>query len=58
MGDSHRHLIITEQEWLAFMDDLQQTLDKFGVLPSSGHLSGFEDCCCSTVGISVALLIG
>jgi hemoglobin len=31
MGDSHRHLMITEQEWLAFMDDLQQTLDKFAV---------------------------
>ena len=31
MGDSHRHLMITEQEWQAFMDDLQQTLDKFGV---------------------------
>jgi hemoglobin len=31
MGDSHRHLVITEEEWLAFMDDLQQTLDKFGV---------------------------
>jgi hemoglobin len=23
--------MITEQEWLAFMDDLQQTLDKFAV---------------------------
>jgi len=31
MGDSHRHLMITNQEWLAFMDDLQQTLQKFGV---------------------------
>jgi hemoglobin len=31
MGDSHRHLMITEEEWLSFMDDLQQTLDKFGV---------------------------
>ena len=31
MGDSHRHLMITAEEWLAFMDDLQQTLDKFGV---------------------------
>jgi hemoglobin len=31
MGDSHRHLMITEEEWLAFIDDLQQTLDKFGV---------------------------
>jgi hemoglobin len=31
MGDSHRHLMITEDEWRAFMDDLQQTLDKFAV---------------------------
>src|SRR3954453_15424884 len=31
MGDSHRHLKITEQEWEAFMDDFQQSLDKFGV---------------------------
>ncbi len=31
MGDSHRHLMITDEEWLAFMDDLQQTLDKFKV---------------------------
>jgi hemoglobin len=31
MGDSHRHLMITEQEWKAFMDDFQQTLDRFEV---------------------------
>jgi hemoglobin len=31
MGDSHRHLMITEGEWQAFMDDLQQIQDKFGV---------------------------
>jgi len=31
MGDSHRHLMITEDEWQAFMDDLQQSLDKFQV---------------------------
>ena len=31
MGDSHRHLMISEEEWEAFMDDLQQTLDKFEV---------------------------
>jgi hemoglobin len=31
MRDSHRHLMITEDEWHAFMDDLQQTLDKFAV---------------------------
>src|SRR5262249_45225643 len=31
MLDSHRHLNITPGEWDAFMDDLQQTLDTFGV---------------------------
>jgi hemoglobin len=31
MVDSHRHLNITPQEWAAFMDDFQQTLDKFKV---------------------------
>jgi hemoglobin len=31
MGDSHRHLMITEEEWQVFMDDLQQTFDKFEV---------------------------
>jgi hemoglobin len=31
MGDSHRELMITEAEWHAFMDDFQQTLDKFQV---------------------------
>jgi len=31
MGDSHRHLMITEHEWQAFMDDLQQTFDRFAV---------------------------
>ena len=31
MGDSHRHLMITHDEWQAFMGDVQQTLDKFGV---------------------------
>jgi hemoglobin len=31
MADSHRHLHITPQEWEAFMEDLQQTLDKFQV---------------------------
>jgi hemoglobin len=31
MGDSHRHLMITENEWRAFIDDLQQSLDRFQV---------------------------
>src|SRR2546428_9010077 len=31
MGDAHRHLMITSQEWQAFLDDFQQTLGKFNV---------------------------
>jgi hemoglobin len=31
MRDSHAHLEITAGEWEAFLDDLRQTLDKFGV---------------------------
>jgi hemoglobin len=31
MKESHRHLMITGAEWEAFLDDLQQTLDKFVV---------------------------
>jgi hemoglobin len=31
MAESHRHLNITPQEWEAFMDDFQQTLNKFKV---------------------------
>ena len=31
MADSHRHLNITPHEWDAFMDDFQQTLDKFKI---------------------------
>ena len=31
MVDSHRDLAITPEEWQAFLDDFQQTLDKFKV---------------------------
>jgi hemoglobin len=31
MADSHAHLKITAGEWEAFLDDFQQTLDKFAV---------------------------
>lgn len=27
MGDSHRHLMITDAEWQSFMDDFQQSMD-------------------------------
>jgi truncated hemoglobin YjbI len=31
MADSHGHLKITRKEWEAFLNDFQQTLDKFKV---------------------------
>ena len=31
MADSHSHLNITPKEWDAFMEDFQQTVDKFKV---------------------------
>jgi hemoglobin len=31
MKESHHHLKITAGEWQAFLDDFQQTLDKFAV---------------------------
>jgi hemoglobin len=31
MADSHAHLKITSAEWEAFLDDFQQTLDKFAL---------------------------
>jgi hemoglobin len=34
MYDSHFHLDITDPEWQAFLDDLQQTFDKFQVPPA------------------------
>jgi hemoglobin len=34
MKESHQDLMITAAEWEAFLDDLQQTLDKFAVPPA------------------------
>lgn len=34
MYDSHAHLDITAGEWEAFLEDLTQTFDKFGVPPA------------------------
>lgn len=31
MADSHAHLKIRPSEWIAFLDDLDQTFNKFGV---------------------------
>jgi hemoglobin len=44
MGDSHRHLMITAEEWQAFLDDFQQTLAKFGVPePEQGELKAIVE---------------
>ena len=53
MEDTHRLLMITPQEWQAFLDDFQQTLDKFNVPPaeqeallqSSGLYCGALEAC-------------
>jgi hemoglobin len=37
MGDSHRHLQITEAEWDYFVDDFRQTLDKYQVPQPEQH---------------------
>lgn len=34
MGESHRHLMITAEEWQFFMDDFQQSLDTCKVRPA------------------------
>ena len=31
MGETHQHLKITGTEWQAFLEDFQQSLDKFAV---------------------------
>ncbi len=36
MRETHQHLKITAAEWKAFLDDFQQTLDKFSV-PKAGQ---------------------
>ncbi len=39
MRESHEQMNITPKEWEAFMDDFQQTLDKFNVpAPEQGEL--------------------
>jgi len=39
MKDSHKDLMITAADWEAFLDDLQQTLDKFAVQRQSRRRS-------------------
>jgi hemoglobin len=56
MADSHRHLNITPQEWDAFMDDFQQTVDKFKVpATEQGELRAIVE---STYGDIVVTKLG
>src|SRR5262245_24402952 len=44
MRDSHAHLAITEAEWLAFLDDVRQSLDRFNVpAPERAELAAIVD---------------
>lgn len=56
MADSHRELGITPQEWEAFMDDFQQTLDKFGV--PAAELTELRAIVQSTYGDIVVAMAG
>src|SRR5207245_1089781 len=56
MADSHAHLKITGQEWEAFMDDFQQTLDKFEVpAEEQAELKAIVDSTRSDIVIDSAL---
>jgi hemoglobin len=53
MEESHGHLRITPGEWQAFLDDLQQTLDKFAVpQPEQGEIKALVD------GTRSAIVVG
>jgi truncated hemoglobin YjbI len=53
MGDAHRHLMITSDEWSAFIDDLQQALDKFAVpQPEQEELKAIVESTCDSIVVA------
>jgi hemoglobin len=59
MADSHAHLKITSAEWEAFLDDFQQTLDKFAVpAEEQAELKAIVDSTRSDIVIESALGAG
>ena len=59
MPDSHRHLKITGAEWEAFLDDFQQTLDKFAVpAGEQAELKAIVDSTRSDIVVDAALGAG
>jgi hemoglobin len=56
MADSHSHLKITGEEWEAFLDDFQQTLDKFKVpVEEQAELKAIVDSTRSDIVVNSAL---
>jgi hemoglobin len=59
MADSHAHLKITSAEWEAFLDDFQQTLDKFAVpAEEQAELKAIVDSTRPDIVIDSALGVG
>src|SRR5713101_5287842 len=59
MADSHSHLKITAAEWEAFLDDFQQTLDKFAVpAKEQAELKAIVDSTRSDIVVDSALAVG
>jgi len=59
MADSHAHLKITGAEWEAFLDDFQQTLDKFAVpAEEQAELKAIVHSTRSDIVIDSALMAG
>src|SRR3981081_4525571 len=55
MAESHADLKITSKEWEAFLEDLQQTLDKFAVPgPEQSELKAYVDSTRSDIVIDSA----
>ena len=59
MFDSHAHLKITGQEWEAFLDDFQQTLNKFAVpADEQAELKAIVNSTRSDIVVDSALAVG
>lgn len=59
MAESHGHLNITSKEWAAFLDDFQQTLDKFNVpAEEQAELKAIVDSTRSDIIVDSALSAG
>lgn len=59
MSDSHQHLKITTPEWDTFLDDFQQTLDKFKVpAVEQGELKAIVNCTRSDIVMDSAVGAG